>query len=112
MNNRNIDDTVDNDNNMFSKELNVFREKLPNVLIGTIALIKKIAAKIHCSLNLLDEIRSSAIIRASEEIIENKHEDKFFLTVWQMGSGTQTNMSVNQVISDSKSDHTFKRWII
>ena len=69
-------------------------------LIKSIAIIKKAAAIVHNKNNQLNKNISKAIIKASDEIIKGKHDDHFPLKVWQTGSGTQTNMNVNEVIAN------------
>ena len=70
------------------------------VLIKSIAIIKKAAAKVHVKEKQIDSNISRAIIKASDEVISGKLDDHFPLKVWQTGSGTQTNMNVNEVISN------------
>jgi len=70
------------------------------VLIKSIAIIKKAAAITNFKNKDLDKKISSAIIKASNEVINGKLKDNFPLKVWQTGSGTQTNMNVNEVISN------------
>ena len=70
------------------------------ILIQSIAIIKKSAAIINARNGDLDKRISKYIIKASEEIIRGKHREHFPLKVWQTGSGTQTNMNVNEVISN------------
>ena len=70
------------------------------VLIKSIAVIKKSAAIVHKKSKQIDKKIANAIVRASEEIIKGKLDDHFPLKVWQTGSGTQTNMNVNEVISN------------
>ena len=74
--------------------------KVRPVLIKSIALIKKSAAIVHKRDGLIEGKIANAIIKASQEIISGKLEDNFPLKVWQTGSGTQTNMNVNEVISN------------
>ena len=74
--------------------------KVRPVLIKSIALIKKSAAIVHKRDGLMEGKIANAIIKASQEIISGKLEDNFPLKVWQTGSGTQTNMNVNEVISN------------
>ena len=74
--------------------------KVRATLIKAIAIIKKSAAIVHKRERLIDSKIANSIIKASEEIISGKHEDNFPLKVWQTGSGTQTNMNVNEVISN------------
>tara|TARA_B100001057_G_scaffold314383_1_gene314500 strand:+ start:1727 stop:3115 length:1389 start_codon:yes stop_codon:yes gene_type:complete len=70
------------------------------VLIKSIAIIKKAAAIVHSKNNELSPNLSRAIIKASNEVISGKLDDHFPLKVWQTGSGTQTNMNVNEVIAN------------
>ena len=70
------------------------------VLIKSIAIIKKAAAKVHTKEKQIAPNLSRAIIKASDEIISGKLDDHFPLKVWQTGSGTQTNMNVNEVIAN------------
>jgi len=70
------------------------------VLIKSIAIIKKSAAIVHLKNSDLENKIARAIIKASDEIISGKLNDNFPLKVWQTGSGTQTNMNVNEVISN------------
>ena len=74
--------------------------KVRPVLIKSIALIKKSAAIVHKRDGLIKGKIANAIIKASQDIISGKLEDNFPLKVWQTGSGTQTNMNVNEVISN------------
>ena len=70
------------------------------LVIHSIAIIKKAAAIVNAKNKDLDPKLSKYIIRASEEIIKGKHDNHFPLKVWQTGSGTQTNMNVNEVIAN------------
>ena len=70
------------------------------VLIRSIAIIKKAAAKVHAKEKQILPNISKAIIKASNEVISGKLDDHFPLKVWQTGSGTQTNMNVNEVIAN------------
>ncbi|KAF3982608.1 MAG: aspartate ammonia-lyase, partial [Methylococcales symbiont of Hymedesmia sp. n. MRB-2018] len=72
---------------------------LPSAFISTVALIKKNAAKVNMELGLLDDIRANAIIQASQQIIDGNHLDQFPVDVFQTGSGTSTNMNVNEVLA-------------
>merc|ERR1712096_577715 len=65
-----------------------------------IAMIKKAAAIVNEKNGDLDKKISKIIIKVANEIISGKHKDHFPLKVWQTGSGTQTNMNVNEVISN------------
>tara|TARA_B100000427_G_scaffold314101_1_gene306976 strand:- start:505 stop:1893 length:1389 start_codon:yes stop_codon:yes gene_type:complete len=70
------------------------------IVIQCIAMIKKSAAIVHAKNRDLDKKISNAIIKASNEVISGKLNDHFPLKVWQTGSGTQTNMNVNEVIAN------------
>ena len=70
------------------------------ILIKSIAIIKKAAAIVHKNTHQINPKISNAIIKASNEVISGKLNDNFPLKVWQTGSGTQTNMNVNEVISN------------
>ena len=69
-------------------------------IIKSIAIIKRSAAIVHSKDKLIDSKISKAIIKASDEVIKGKLDDNFPLKVWQTGSGTQTNMNVNEVIAN------------
>ena len=70
------------------------------IVIHSIAIIKKAAAIVNAKNKDLDPKLSRYIVKAAEEIIKGKHNDHFPLKVWQTGSGTQTNMNVNEVIAN------------
>merc|ERR1711907_803207 len=70
------------------------------IVIKSIAIIKKAAALVNAKNGDLDTKLSKYIIKAANEIIIGKHIDHFPLKVWQTGSGTQTNMNVNEVIAN------------
>ena len=69
-------------------------------IIKSIAIIKRSAAIVHAKDKLIDGKISKAIIKASDEVIKGKLDENFPLKVWQTGSGTQTNMNVNEVIAN------------
>lgn len=75
-------------------------ERMPREIVRALAITKKAAALTNRELGLLDEDRCAAICRAADEVIEGKLDDHFPLSVWQTGSGTQTNMNVNEVIAN------------
>ncbi|SDW42939.1 class II fumarate hydratase [Paenibacillus sp. CF384] len=74
-------------------------EKMPHELITAFAYLKKAAATVNGSLGKLDALKSEAIAVAADEVIEGTWQDEFPLAVWQTGSGTQSNMNVNEVIA-------------
>ncbi|MFZ2169549.1 MAG: class II fumarate hydratase [Methylococcaceae bacterium] len=73
---------------------------LPPAFIKTIALIKKTAAKVNMDLGELDISKGNAIIQAAQHIIEGQHLQQFPIDVFQTGSGTSTNMNVNEVLAN------------
>jgi fumarate hydratase class II len=74
-------------------------EKMPIELISVFAILKKSAAIANLDLGKMNNEKANAIIRAADEIIAGKWNDHFPLAVWQTGSGTQSNMNVNEVIA-------------
>ncbi|MGF6738614.1 class II fumarate hydratase [Paraburkholderia atlantica] len=79
-------------------------EKQPPELITALAVIKRAAAEVNLGLGVLDEQKARAIMQAADEIIDGKHPGEFPLAVWQTGSGTQTNMNLNEVIANRASE--------
>jgi len=75
-------------------------ERMPREIIKAFAILKKAAAITNTKLGLLDEKLRDLIVAAADEVIEGKLDDHFPLVVWQTGSGTQSNMNVNEVISN------------
>ena len=75
-------------------------ERMPQPLIAALALVKRASAEVNRELGLLDSRRAKAIVQAAGEIIDGKLDDQFPLVVWQTGSGTQSNMNVNEVIAN------------
>jgi fumarate hydratase, class II len=75
-------------------------EKMPLPLIYAFAKLKKCAAKVNAKLGVLDAKIADSIVYAADKIIAGELDDNFPLSVWQTGSGTQTNMNVNEVISN------------
>ncbi len=74
-------------------------EKIPQEIIYAFAVLKKAAALANCKLGNLDARRANAIAAACDEILAGKLDDEFPLVVWQTGSGTQSNMNVNEVVA-------------
>ncbi len=75
-------------------------EKMPKPLIKALAVVKKSAAIVNKEMQLLDKKIADTISNAADEIIRGELDDNFPLVVWQTGSGTQTNMNINEVISN------------
>ncbi|KRF30537.1 class II fumarate hydratase [Paenibacillus sp. Soil787] len=79
-------------------------ERMPVRLIGAFALLKKAAAQVNRELAGLTPEKAEAIAQAADEIVEGRWNDEFPLVVWQTGSGTQSNMNVNEVIAHRGSE--------
>ena len=79
-------------------------EKQPVEIIHALAQVKRASATINHALGLLDEAKTQAIVAAADEVIAGQHPDEFPLVVWQTGSGTQTNMNVNEVLANRASE--------
>ncbi len=75
-------------------------EKMPPQIIEAFAILKKAAALANIKLGMLDEARGKIIAEVCDEILEGKLQGNFPLAVWQTGSGTQSNMNVNEVIAN------------
>src|ERR1700692_4095803 len=76
------------------------QDRMPMPIIRALGIVKLAAAETNRELGLLDQRRARAIVRAAREVIEGKLDDHFPLVVWQTGSGTQTNMNLNEVIAN------------
>src|SRR5213078_2359532 len=79
-------------------------EKMPPALIRALLMVKRSAARVNIALGLLDKKKAEAIIAAAEEALAGKHGGEFPLAIWQTGSGTQTNMNVNEVLANRASE--------
>jgi fumarate hydratase class II len=76
------------------------QDRMPLPIIRALGVVKLAAAETNRELGLLDQRRAGAIICAAREVIDGKLDDHFPLVVWQTGSGTQTNMNLNEVIAN------------
>jgi fumarate hydratase class II len=81
-------------------------EKMPVEIISALAIVKKAAAIVNCELGLLPKEKMQLIVEVCDEILAGKLDDHFDLVVWQTGSGTQTNMNINEVISNRAIEKT------
>jgi fumarate hydratase class II len=79
---------------------NIGTERMPRELIRALGIVKKAAAMVNRDLGLLPPEKAELIIRAADEVISGALDEHFPLSVWQTGSGTQTNMNVNEVIAN------------
>ncbi len=79
-------------------------ERMPDELIRKLALVKKAACEVNRELGLLEAKVADAIVAAAVEVLEGMHTEEFPLVVWQTGSGTQTNMNMNEVLANRASE--------
>ncbi len=79
-------------------------ERQPVELIRALAKVKRSSAVVNQALGLQDEKKTRAIVDAADEVIAGRHPDEFPLVVWQTGSGTQTNMNMNEVLANRASE--------
>lgn len=82
------------------RNFRIGQDRMPVAIIRALGIVKLAAAETNRELGLLDQRRARAIIRAAREVIDGKLDDHFPLVVWQTGSGTQTNMNLNEVIAN------------
>ena len=79
-------------------------ERMPAEFIHALALVKRAAATVNRDLGALDARTAGALIAAADEVIRGEHPLEFPLVVWQTGSGTQTNMNMNEVLANRASE--------
>ncbi len=89
------------------RSLRFFRistERMPLEVVRALALVKRAAAEVNLSLGLVDAAKAGAIVTAADEVLAGKLDAEFPLSVWQTGSGTQSNMNVNEVLANRASE--------
>ena len=79
-------------------------ERQPREIIRALVQVKRSSAVVNHLLGLMDQQKAAAIVAAADEVLEGRHWDEFPLVVWQTGSGTQTNMNVNEVLANRASE--------
>ncbi len=79
-------------------------ERMPLEVVQAQVLVKKAAARANMALGVLDRKKGAAIVKAADDVLGGKLDEHFPLTVWQTGSGTQTNMNVNEVLANRASE--------
>jgi fumarate hydratase class II len=82
----------------------ISEERMPTAVVRALALVKKTAAMVNVELGLLPPSKGDAIAAAADEVLAGRHDLEFPLVVWQTGSGTQTNMNVNEVLANRASE--------
>jgi fumarate hydratase, class II len=86
------------------QHFHISEEKMPSELVRALALVKKAVALVNAELGQLPEGKANAIAQAADEILRGERDAEFPLSVWQTGSGTQTNMNVNEVLANRASE--------
>ncbi len=86
------------------EHFHISTERMPPELIHALASVKRAAARVNLDLGLLDGPKVVAITQAADEVLAGKHAGEFPLAVWQTGSGTQTNMNMNEVLANRGSE--------
>src|SRR5450432_3016162 len=86
------------------RNFRIGQDRMPMAVVHALGIVKLASAKANLDLRLLDERRARAISRAAREVIDGKLDDHFPLVVWQTGSGTQSNMNLNEVIANRASE--------
>lgn len=86
------------------QNFNISGEKQPREIILALAQVKRSSAVVNLALGLLGKKKAEAIMAAADEVIAGQHPDEFPLVVWQTGSGTQSNMNVNEVLANRASE--------
>ena len=89
------------------RSLEFFRistERMPDTLIVALAAVKRACARVNGELGKLPAAKVQAIVQAADEVIAGRHAGEFPLAVWQTGSGTQTNMNMNEVLANRASE--------
>jgi len=88
------------------------KDVMPPELISAFGILKKAAALVNQDLGKLPAEKCTLITQAADEVIAGKLNDHFPLRVWQTGSGTQTNMNVNEVISNRALKSPAAKWVV
>jgi fumarate hydratase class II len=92
------------------EHFHISSERMPEELILALAMVKRACALVNRDLNLLSAAKADAIVRAADEILAGQHTQEFPLSVWQTGSGTQTNMNLNEVLANRASELLGGKW--
>ena len=82
----------------------ISNEQMPLELMLALAVVKRAAALVNRDLGLLNEEKAAAIVQAADEVLAGQHDREFVLSVWQTGSGTQSNMNMNEVLANRASE--------
>jgi fumarate hydratase, class II len=86
------------------EHFHISSERMPEEISMALAEVKRACALVNRDLGLLNEEKATAIMRAANEVLAGRHRDEFPLSVWQTGSGTQSNMNINEVLANRASE--------
>jgi len=86
------------------QHFHISTERMPEEVVRALVAVKRAAATVNRELGLLPETKSGAIVEAADEVLAGRHPQEFPLSVWQTGSGTQSNMNVNEVLANRASE--------
>src|ERR1035437_9446444 len=86
------------------EHFHISTERMPEELIVALAVVKRACALVNRDLGRLNKDKANAITQAADEVIAKRHAAEFPLSVWQTGSGTQTNMNMNEVLANRASE--------
>ncbi|MFA6921073.1 MAG: class II fumarate hydratase [Gallionella sp.] len=86
------------------EHFHISTESMPDEIIAALARVKRASAQVNCDLGLLAQDKASAIVHAADEVLSGRHRNEFLLSVWQTGSGTQSNMNMNEVLANRASE--------
>ncbi|BBJ22664.1 class II fumarate hydratase [Candidatus Nitrotoga sp. AM1P] len=92
------------------EHFHISSERMPKEIILALAMVKRACARVNRDLNLLGAAKADAIVQAADEILAGQHTQEFPLSVWQTGSGTQTNMNLNEVLANRASELLGGKW--
>src|SRR3972149_2450205 len=80
------------------EHFHISSERMPEEIILALAMVKRACACVNRNLGLLQDAKAKAIVEAADEVLAGRHTQEFTLSVWQTGSGTQSNMNMNEVL--------------
>jgi fumarate hydratase class II len=86
------------------EHFHISSEQMPREIVIALTTVKRACALVNCDLGLLDAHKAAAIVQAAEEVLAGQHPHEFPLSVWQTGSGTQSNMNINEVLANRASE--------
>lgn len=86
------------------EHFHISSERMPQELIHALTMVKRACALVNRELTLLPTNKANAIMQAADEVLAHQHDEEFPLSIWQTGSGTQTNMNMNEVLANLASE--------